>query len=668
MAYDFIHRNMPEALPSLRTVQRVAASQHPPIREGDFRYDELVEHLRSHEAPMVVSIGEDATRLISRVEYDSTTDCLVGFVLPVDEHGMPQCDKYAASSFEKIEEAFETGVKSKLAFVYMAQPVREDVPAFCLSCQGTDNKFTAELVQQRWKTIYSECKVRGIRVLSYGADGDSRELRAMQLSTQLSCTSLQSASSNSMSFNKIRIPIEWNTWFAAKNATNLAYIQDMVHIAVKLKTRLLKPSVVLPLGKYLAGAYHLRLLQSTYGKDQHGLRERDLNAKDKQNFEAVVRITSQSVQKLLEKFPDAKGTLAYLRVIELVMDSFLDKNLDACERVKKAWHAVFFLRYWRHWILLSPKYALGKNFITTNAYMCIELNAHCLISLIITCRDTLPEEDCFRPWLLGSQCCEKLFRSARSMTSTFSTVINFSILGLLRRLHRLQTLHNLEGESEATGIKYPRVELHRKKDGKNKANRTKLRCDEVSNDDILKAVMEGKKEAQDTLEALGMRKLLKDSKCWDNPPIPTSYEPEDTVDDEDDDDDGNDDEATGSEYTSLIETIDENQIQDLTKAKIIDDGLSANLKKSVFHRTENSALPLYDVAKEESSSKKRKYCSYVEITHNGNQHYLHKSTAVWLLQEGERVSSDRLFRVRKQQPYITHSLNYVTSKSSRKHQ
>lgn len=163
---------MPEA-PSLRSVERIVSSDHPPICEGEFRFDQLVDHLKSYKAPMVVSIGEDATRLISRVEYDSVTNCLVGFVLPVDDHGIPKCDRFVASSFETIEEAFDVGTKSKFAFLYyMAQPVRENIPAFCLSCQGTDNKFTADLVLKRWKTIYTQCKLRGITVLSFGADGD----------------------------------------------------------------------------------------------------------------------------------------------------------------------------------------------------------------------------------------------------------------------------------------------------------------------------------------------------------------------------------------------------------------------------------------------------------------------------------------------------------------
>ena len=45
--------------------------------------------------------------------------------------------------------------------------------------------------------------------------------------------------------------------------------------------------------------------------------------------------------------------------------------------------------------------------------------------------------DKFLPWMLGSQTCEKTFHIVRSMSSTFSTVLNFSILGLLRRMHQL---------------------------------------------------------------------------------------------------------------------------------------------------------------------------------------------------------------------------------------
>ena len=63
-------------------------------------------------------------------------------------------------------------------------------------------------------------------------------------------------------------------------------------------------TIILPLGKYTAGGRHLRLLHNTFSKDQHGLWEKDINHKDKQNFEAVLRITSDSVMQLLTNMPE----------------------------------------------------------------------------------------------------------------------------------------------------------------------------------------------------------------------------------------------------------------------------------------------------------------------------------------------------------------------------
>ena len=47
------------------------------------------------------------------------------------------------------------------------------------------------------------------------------------------------------------------------------------------------------MGPYIATSSHLRMMQLTIGKDIHGLREKDINHKDKQNFEAVLHIYSE---------------------------------------------------------------------------------------------------------------------------------------------------------------------------------------------------------------------------------------------------------------------------------------------------------------------------------------------------------------------------------------
>ena len=157
-AYNFISSNMPRALPCLRTVQRFVATDYSPIHEGCFRFDEIMEHLKAFKCPNIVSVGEDATRVIKKVQYDAETDKLVGFVLLCDKEGLLLCDSFMATSFESMQKYFSEESIANYAFVYMVQPLTENVPAFCLSCIETDNKFTTELVLKRWQYIYSELK------------------------------------------------------------------------------------------------------------------------------------------------------------------------------------------------------------------------------------------------------------------------------------------------------------------------------------------------------------------------------------------------------------------------------------------------------------------------------------------------------------------------------
>ena len=190
----------------------------------------------------------------------------------------------------------------------------------------------------------------------------------------------------------------------------------------------------------------------------------NIDCRDRQNYEAVLHITSPPAFSILEKIPDAKGTIQYLEILRYFIDGFLDKSLTVQARIKKVWYVVFFLRFWHHWISSQkPQYCTRNNFITSNAYSCIELNAHALIILICILRDNNTIQDGglhFLLWLLGSQPCEKAFRAVRSMTSTFSIIINFSLLDLLNRLHRLYIQLQLKAQSEQTGIEYPRFSAH----------------------------------------------------------------------------------------------------------------------------------------------------------------------------------------------------------------
>lgn len=64
MAYNLVHQNMPKALPCLHTVQRNLQIGYRPLSEGKFQFEELKNHLKKHNASLIVAISEDATRLI----------------------------------------------------------------------------------------------------------------------------------------------------------------------------------------------------------------------------------------------------------------------------------------------------------------------------------------------------------------------------------------------------------------------------------------------------------------------------------------------------------------------------------------------------------------------------------------------------------------------------
>ena len=68
------------------------------------------------------------------------------------------------------------------------------------------------------------------------------------------------------------------------------------------------------MGKNLASSQHLQIVVDTYCKDQHGIRQKGLDHKDRQNFEAVTHVASSSLLSLLEQIPDAKGTHQYLYI------------------------------------------------------------------------------------------------------------------------------------------------------------------------------------------------------------------------------------------------------------------------------------------------------------------------------------------------------------------
>lgn len=118
--------------------------------------------------------------------------------------------------------------------------------------------------------------------------------------------------------------------------------------------------------------------------------------------------------------PGSKATALYLDVCRWTTDSFLDKEMLPLDRLLNMWKGVFVIRGWYSSIRRNKLLSTTDNFLTSNAYACIEINAHGLINLISRTRYS-PE--IFLTPLFSSQPCESLFRQIRSMSTTFSTQV-----------------------------------------------------------------------------------------------------------------------------------------------------------------------------------------------------------------------------------------------------
>lgn len=379
---------------------------------------------------MQVWCSEDATRGLDRIEYNPSTNTLVGFVRPLTENGIPRTTGFEVTSASEMERILREEEVAGSIYCFMAQPMAPRSAPFCLMLAGTNGKFNHEDVLRRWKWIKKESLKNGVEVLGFSSDGDEKLLKAMRLITFP---------------ENLSNPPQFEDWFHAdlRPEVNLFVMQDFVHLIAKLNCRLKKASVSLPMGDYNASTTHLRVLIREHSKDQHGLTEGDIDIKDKMNYRAPERLCRQIVTDLLtELVPESRGTVCYLEVMRDSTKAFLDRSLHPLERIELIWKCTFFLRIWRQW-LLKNKYSICFNFVTLNAYHSMELNAHVLIQLLRYLRDTGKPTSCFRPWELGSQPCEGFFRRARSLTSTTHTATNFTVLDFLRRAMRIDLLNEI---------------------------------------------------------------------------------------------------------------------------------------------------------------------------------------------------------------------------------
>ncbi|CAG9814094.1 unnamed protein product [Phaedon cochleariae] len=638
LLYQTLYSNMNGAMPSITTVRRQIERTSKTFNEGEFRFRELKQFLVSRNLPLCVWISEDATKIIERIDYSPRNNKNVGFVLPIKEDGLINTAFFKATSYQEIKRQFSEETVSTYAYVIMAQPLQNNCPSFCLSVFGTDNKFSSEHVRKRWHTMkeYAQKKY-GIHILGFSSDGDPRLLKCMRLEAtfpQSSHLEQQNAS--------------WN-WFQANLETENIPVQDTVHIGTKFRNRLLKPSIYLPVGNKIISSSHLAILISNISKDVHFLTGYDINPDDKMNFQSVERIISEKVTTaLLDHVPNSEATAFYLKIIRDMLNCFLMKNMSIQMRLYLAWKVVFQLRIWRNWILTTNEFTLKDNFITLNNYISVEINAHSLILLIrkfSKFQERFPAS-MFVPWLMSSQPCEQLFRSTRSMTSTFSTIVNFSLLEIMNRINKIQFLQNAVNNLKGTFC-FPREDSARL--GSEGEIHQEIPFVILSDEEIESIVLSSLQDAKLAMNALGISDipdnffLNLNLRSYDNEATEHEYEDEMLS--------NRSDVNLSSEFDDIVSLVEDDSSNEDISGLV--SGTLSHPESILLNDIENieDHLQIKDYSKDTNKSTNIFFNDgpFLRVSYNDEIMVVRKSTLCWLFTKNRsKLSSDRTIRVRSE--------------------
>lgn len=273
--------------------------------------------------------------------------------------------------------------------------------------------------------------------LGFSTDGFSAYLRQMQLAM-----SIPTQTSNCPE------PFQW--FFFGDFHTKYLCIQDAVHMGVKGHRAFINKPLFI--GNLIASKAILLKLVANSPRAFTGLTAADLDRdKDKMNFGIVEKVCSDKVINCL-KNEEERAVKAYLTFIRHIMTAYIENNVEPNVRIHSAWYTAWFSRLWKISILQGQRKAkiqkregqdnvfepsLQNSFISTNLHVCLEINGHGILQLLIRCRE-MGKPELFLVDLTGSQDCENHFRALRSMSTAFNTVVNVDVKEALERAKRMQ--------------------------------------------------------------------------------------------------------------------------------------------------------------------------------------------------------------------------------------
>jgi hypothetical protein len=256
--------------------------------------------------------------VIPRVSYDTRSNSFVGFTLPLDDNGLPRSFSFVTDDFADLDSWFNTKERSTLLNIHVVQGLtniqNHATSPSLLACYGTNSRYTWLHVLCRWLSIVEEFRTKGIRVIGFSTDADPKYLKCMRMAMGFFASMPNSSIESAQYAFDVHIPARW-TWFFLRRRQLIVCMQDAVHLCTKMRNRFLSSTATLIFGHKKILANHLIQLIETTSKLDHGLVLTDVCPKDRQNYKACEKVSSEAVLKqLIDRVPDCEATHIFLQV------------------------------------------------------------------------------------------------------------------------------------------------------------------------------------------------------------------------------------------------------------------------------------------------------------------------------------------------------------------
>lgn len=197
--------------------------------------------------------------------------------------------------------------------------------------------------------------------------------------------------------------------------------------------------------------------------------------------------------------PRAQELAAFLRLGRAAVFAFLGRGLSARERLKQAWFARYFADGWRAW-LVENGLPLTHEFLSTNQYSCIKLNAESLLLFYhwLCSEPELRKKVPASVFGFGSQQNENLFRDTRAQGND----PNFTVEEFQRRVTLAQEMALIRRTHEGVFV----FAKHHKHTASDHIRRPAEYLEEDFSEQMVhNCLMEALSEARALLDALGMK-------------------------------------------------------------------------------------------------------------------------------------------------------------------